>query len=597
MQETQAPSFRQYWALLSDYLRPQKGRVAGLVLLALVSIGLRLANPQIVRYFLDAAESGDGLQRLFGAAGLFMGIALVRQVIQIGLTYYGETVAWSATNALRADLALHCLRLDMSFHKQYKPGELIERVDGDVNQLANFFSLLVVRLGGNLLLVLGVLVLLWVQDWRFGLPLSIIAVLGLLVLNRLNKLTIPRWQAFREVEAKLFGFLEEWLNGTEEIQTSGAKPYIMLRLFQSLRARWQAIFKAMRIQVLVAVFPLNVFALAYVAAHVVGNAGFLEGRITIGALYVIFYYIDVMKEPLWEILHQVEDLQRATASINRIAELRAIQPTIRDGAGVQFPGQALGVQFDAVTFHYEDDLSTRILDEVSFDLAPGKVLGVLGRTGSGKSTLTRLILRFYDPTSGTIRIGSPHSSLNGGQMHDIRQARQADLRRSVSMVTQEVQLFQTTVRNNLTLFDERIPDERIVQVIDSVGLGNWFAALPKGLDTLLEQDNTGLSAGEAQLLAFGRVFLTNPGLVILDEASSRLDPHTERLVERAVDQLLSSRTGIIIAHRLATVQRADEILILDDGRIAEYGVRSQLVSDPNSIFSTLLRTGLEEALT
>ncbi len=597
MQETQAPSFRQYWSLLSDYLRPQKGRVTGLVLLALGSIGLRLANPQIVRRFLDAAETGEGLDRLFGAAALFMGIALVRQVVQIVVTYLGETVAWSATNALRADLALHCLKLDMSFHKQHKPGELIERVDGDVNQLANFFSLLVVRLGGNLLLVLGVLVLLWVQDWRFGLPLSIIAVLGLLALNRLNKLTIPRWQAFREVEAKLFGFLEEWLNGTEEIQTNGAKPFIMLRLFQSLRARWQAVFKAMRVQVLVAVFPLNVFALAYVAAHIVGTSGFLEGRITIGALYVIFYYIDVMKEPLWEILQQVEDLQRATASINRIAELRQIRPTIQDGAGVEFPQEALGVHFDAVTFHYEDDLSTKILDEITFQLEPGKVLGVLGRTGSGKSTLTRLILRFYDPTSGTIRVGSPNSSLNGGQMHDIRQARQADLRRSVSMVTQEVQLFQTTVRNNLTLFDDSIPEERILQVIDSVGLGSWFSALPKGLDSILEQDNTGLSAGEAQLLAFGRVFLTNPGLVILDEASSRLDPHTERLIERAVDQLLENRTGIIIAHRLATVQRADEILILDDGRIAESGRRTDLIRDPNSIFSTLLRTGLQEALT
>jgi ATP-binding cassette subfamily B protein len=485
----------------------------------------------------------------------------------------------------------------MSFHKQYKPGELIERVDGDVNQLANFFSLLVVRLGGNLLLVVGILVLLWVQDWRFGLPLTFVAILGLLALNRLNTLTVPRWQAFREVEAKLFGYLEEWLNGTEEIQTSGAKPYIMLRLFQALRARWQQIFKAMRIQVLVADLPLNVFALAYVAAHLVGNASFVQGRITIGALYLIFYYIDVMKEPLWDILHQIEDLQRASASINRIAELKAVQPTIQDGPGIHFPQEALGVKFENVTFHYEDDLSTAILKGINFHLEPGQILGVLGRTGSGKSTLTRLILRFYDPTSGTICIGSPNSSVNGGDMHDIRQARQEDLRKSVSMVTQEVQLFQTTVRNNLTLFDDSIEDHRILEVIEAVGLGKWFGSLSKGLDSDLEEDNTGLSAGEAQLLAFGRVFLTNPGLIILDEASSRLDPYTERLVESAVDRLLTNRTGIIIAHRLATVQRADEILILDDGRIAEYGKRSDLVADPNSLFSNLLQTGLEEALT
>jgi len=597
MEEPQRPSFRQYWNLFADYLKPQKGRMVLLGVLALGSIGLQLANPQIVRQFLDTAETGSGFDRLIGAASLFMGIALLRQVVQLGVTYVGENVAWTATNSLRADLALHCLKLDMSFHKQYKPGELIERVDGDVNQLANFFSQLVLRLGGNLLLVLGVLIIFWLQDWRFGLSLTVVALIGLLALSTLNKITIPRWQVVREVEAKLFGFLEEWLNGTEEIQTSGAKPYIMLQLYRAMRQRWQKIFAAMRIEVLVAALPLNIFALAYVAAHLIGNTSFMQGRMTIGALYLVFYYLDVMKEPLWDIIHQIEDLQRASASINRITELRQIQPSIRDGQGVEFPQEALGVKFEDVTFHYEDDLSTKILDGITFHLEPGKVLGLLGRTGSGKSTLTRLIVRFYDPTSGTIRVGSPNSSVNGSQMYDIRHARQKDLRRSVSMVTQEVQLFQTTVRNNLTLFDESIEDARILQVVEAVGLGKWFAALPNGLDTSLDQESTGLSAGEAQLLAFGRVFLTNPGLVILDEASSRLDPATERLVESAVDQLLSSRTGIIIAHRLATVQRADEIMILDDGRLAEYGRRTDLLNDPDSIFFNLLQTGMEEALT
>ena len=596
MERAKRPSFKQYWELLSDYLKPQKGRMILLGFLATSSIGLQLANPQIVRVFLDSAETGDGLDRLMGAAALFMGVALVRQVVQIAVTFVGENVAWTATNALRADLALHCLKLDMSFHKQYKPGELIERVDGDVNQLANFFSQLVIRLGGNLLLVIGVLTLLWIQDWRFGISITIAAVLGVLALNQLNKITIPRWQIVREVNAKLFGFLEEWLNGTEEIQTSGAKPYIMLRLYQAMRQRWQKIFSAMRIQVFVAALPLNVFALAYVAAHLIGNLNYVENRITVGALYLIFYYIDVMKDPLWDIIHQIEDLQQATASINRITELRQVQSTIREGQGVNFPQGALGVTFDHVTFHYADDLNTKILDDIDFNLAPGKVLGLLGRTGSGKSTLTRLILRFYDPSSGIIRIGSTTTSNNGNQPYDIRQARQEELRRSVSMVTQEVQLFHTTVRRNITLFDETIEDERILKVIDSVGLRKWLNSLPKGLDTTLEQDSAGLSAGEAQLLAFGRVFLTNPGLVILDEASSRLDPATERLVETAVDQLLDNRTGIIIAHRLATVQRADEIMILDDGRIAEYGSREDLLNDPSSLFYKLLQTGLEEAL-
>lgn len=587
---------KQYWTLLIDYLKPQALRVVLLCTLLFTSIGLALINPQIVRHYLDAVEKGNALNSLMGAAGLFMGIAVLNQIVNIAVTYIGENLAWTATNNLRADLALHCLKLDMSFHKQYKPGELIERVDGDVNQLANFFSQLVIRLGGNLLLVLGVLILLGMQDWRLGVAIMLVAVLGVVILRRLNKITVPRWQLVREVEARLFGFLEEWLNGTEEIRSSGAESYIMVRLYQALRQRYQKMLSAMRIQVLVADLPLGVFALAYSVAHIFGYTLFRDGILSIGGVYLIFYYLRILEEPLWDILHQVEDLQRATASINRISELRQVQPTIHDGRGVDFPLGPFSVIFEHVTFHYEDDQETNVLEDISLDLKPGTKLGLLGRTGSGKSTLTKLIFRFYDPSSGSIRLGGKFSGDGQSATFDIREARQADLRQKIGMVTQDVQLFHATLRQNLTLFNDSIPDKRIIQALEEIGLGNWLAGLPEGLDTHLDSTRSGLSAGEAQLLAFTRVFLTNPGLVILDEASSRLDPATEQLIERAVGKLLHNRTAIIIAHRLGTVQRADEILILDNGAIAEYGPRVDLVEDPDSLFSRLLQTGLQEAL-
>ena len=171
-----------------------------------------------------------------------------------------------------------------------------------------------------------------------------------------------------------------------------------------------------------------------------------------------------------------------------------------------------------------------------------------------------------------------------------------NLREHVGMVTQEVQLFHATLRDNLTLFDEHIPDDRILEAIAALGLRPWYDALPSGLDSMLASGGGGLSAGEAQLLAFTRIFLRDPGLVILDEASSRLDPATEQLIERAVEKLLVNRTGIIIAHRLHTVYRADEILILEDGVAAEHGAREQLMRDPHSRFASLLRTGLEQTL-
>jgi ATP-binding cassette subfamily B protein len=214
------------------------------------------------------------------------------------------------------------------------------------------------------------------------------------------------------------------------------------------------------------------------------------------------------------------------------------------------------------------------------------VLGLLGRTGSGKTTLARLIFRLYDPKAGCIEVNN----------EDVRNAQLETLRRNIAIVTQDVQLFRASVRDNLTFFDRSICDEQILATLEELELGEWYRSLPQGLDTGLDTGSRSLSAGEAQLLAFTRVFLRNPGLIILDEASSRLDPATEQRLERAIDKLLRDRTAIIIAHRLGTVHRANEIMILESGSVAEYGDRQLLAADPGSRFYQLLQTGLEEVL-
>jgi ATP-binding cassette subfamily B protein len=234
-----------------------------------------------------------------------------------------------------------------------------------------------------------------------------------------------------------------------------------------------------------------------------------------------------------------------------------------------------------------------VLCNVSFRLPPGTVLGLLGRTGSGKTTLTRLLFRFYDPDQGSVLLGGDGAE---GGLVDLRRVPLPELRRRVGMVTQNVQLFHASVRDNLTFFDRSIPDSRIWQVVEELGLDTWVRSLPRGLDSILESGGGGLSAGEAQLLAFTRIFLEDPGLVILDEASSRLDPATEHLTERAVDRLVQGRTAIIVAHRLGTVQRAGRILILEDGEVVEYGMRAALAADPGSRLHRLLQTGMEEVL-
>jgi ABC-type multidrug transport system fused ATPase/permease subunit len=216
-------------ALLLTYLRPQAPWVAALGALLLGSIGLQLAAPLVLRGFIDAAtggapQTGPGLT---GRAALFMGVAVAQQVLALGATFVGERVGWTATNRLRVDLARHCLRLDLGFHKRRTPGELIERIDGDVTELANFFSLFVLEIVANVLLLAGVLVALWLAAWPVALPCSVFVVLALAALFGIQGLPVPYWRAFRQVSAELFGFLEERLGGTEDIRASGAVPYVL----------------------------------------------------------------------------------------------------------------------------------------------------------------------------------------------------------------------------------------------------------------------------------------------------------------------------------------------------------------------------------
>ena len=282
--------------------------------------------------------------------------------------------------------------------------------------------------------------------------------------------------------------------------------------------------------------------------------------------------------------HEIESFQTIGACVERLTEFKAFKREVRNEAGLDVESHPIQLTFSDVTFSYNGD--DAVLTRLSFDLQSGSVLGLLGRTGSGKTTIGRLIFRLYDVNDGQIKMNGTH----------INNLHLDSLRRNVAIVTQDVQLFKASIRENLTFFDRTISDEKIISTLEELELGDWYASLPQGLDSVLETGSRSLSAGEAQLLAFTRVFLKNPGLVILDEASSRLDPATEVKLERAIDKLLKNRTAIIIAHKLDTSQRADDILILERGNVLEYGNRKQLASDSTSRFHQLLQTGMEEVL-
>ena len=574
---------RRYAELLGHYMKPHWRRVALLALCIFASIGMNLLMPQIIRYFIDAAKTSGAIENMTKAAGLYLAIGFARQFVFLASSYLGQDVGWRVTNRMRGDLADHCLRLDMGFHHQRTPGAMVERVDGDTTALANFFSDFVVYVLGSMIFLLGVLVLLFREDWRIGLVMSVFTLVAFAVYNLTRSMAVPHYTAEREGYSRLYGFLEERLTGIEDIRTNGATDYILGRFFDVNRDTYGRVLRSEKMGAILRSVTTVLFTIGHALAMGVGIWLYDPEVFSIGAVYLVLHYTSMLRMPLFMISRQINELQKATAGLKRIEALQRTQSQIVDGDEDLPPSGALAVDFAGVSFSYFQ--GEPVLQGIDLHLQPGRVLGLLGRTGSGKTTLTRLLFRFYDVDEGLIRVG--------GQ--PVRQVRTAQLRQRVGMVTQDVQIFNATVRENLTLFDPDIADGRILAAIEELGLNPWFESLEEGLDTVIA--NGSLSAGESQLLAFSRVFLKDPGIVILDEPSSRLDPATEAQIDQAVRQLLVGRTAIIIAHHLGTVERVDDIAILAEGRIEEYGAREELVQDPESRFTRLLAAGLEGYIT
>lgn len=574
----------RYYDLLFEYIRPQMRRFVLLTVVLLTSIGLQIYIPQITRNFIDLATAGAELSILIRAALTFIGMAILQQLFGIGAVYLGENVAWVATNQLREKLTLHSLQLDMRFHNNTNPGAMIERIDGDISLLSSFFSQLVIRIFGNIVLLFGIIAVLFHEDWRLGLAFGIFALIMLGILNWIRNIAIEAQKAFREAQTDLFGFIEEHLAGTEDIRSSGAVNFVINQLYKLQYVVKRTQQNAWQRFIIIHSSAGLMMAVGGGIALYSSYSLFQSGLLTVGTVYLVVNYYTLLGRPIRELSQQVESLQNVGASMERIEELLAEKSQIVDGIGTEIPSGALHLSFDNIVFGYSVD--EPVLKGISFELEPNKILGLLGRTGSGKTTIARLLFHLYEQQSGTIK-------LNG---IDIREAKLAQLRQSVAMVTQDVQLFEATVRDNLTFFDHSVSDERLMEVIEALELKSWIHSLPNGLDTWLETGGRSLSAGEAQLLAFTRIFLRDPGLVILDEASSRLDPATENIIERAISRLLENRTGIIIAHRLGTIERADQILIIEDGEVIEQGERIILAQNTQTQFHHLLQTGLEEVL-
>ncbi len=577
-------SVAAYRGLLSTYLRPHARLVGGLAALLLASIAVQVLSPQLLGVFIDSAMHGGFQPDLLLIAAAFLAASLVQQALLIGATYLSERVAWTATNALRADLAAHALSLDPGFHATHTPGELIERIDGDVTNIASFFSQFVIQVVGNLLLLLGILVMLWTSfDARVGAVLTLFAAVALAIMLGTRAVAVPYWVTFREASANLFGFIEEHLVGLEDLASLGAGPHVLNRLGVHARERLRAARLARLLSSIPWGMPMILSSVGIGLSYGLSVIPVQAGELTIGGAFTLYFYSQLLLLPLMRISSQLEEFQRAGAGVVRVQQLRSWRSTMTDPPNPRrLPDGPLSAELAHVDFAYRAD--ELVLHQVSFTIEPGRTLGIVGRTGSGKTTITRLLVRLWDPKRGEVRVGGV----------DVHELNRKTLRRRVGLVIQQPHLFGATLHDNLTLFDASVSDRRVLEALEQLGIAEWALALPDGLHTRIGPGGRGVSAGEAQLLGLVRAFLADPSLVILDEPSSRMDQATERLVNRAVRGLLRERTGLIVAHRLATLDHVDAVVVLEEGRVVEHGPRAILANDPASRFAALLQIGLAQ---
>ena len=585
------PSLAVYRGFLARYLADCRGQVALLAVLLLAHTAAGVYAPQLLRGIVDELTARGASAALAHAAAWFLAVAAARQLTRGAAAVIGENVSWVATNRVRTDLVRHTLRLDPGFVDRYPPGAMLERIDGDANQLAAFFSQFSLRLLAAALLLTGILVALSIEDWKLCLALFLFAVAVTAILLKLRSFGVPYYERLREASADLHGFVEERLAAIEEIKALGALVHTLRRMTGLIGAQVRHAKRAYSLGTLVWPLVNVVMGIGTGLVMAWGGALALRGDMTLGTLYLMFSYINLLFWPFEDLAHQMEELQKAGGNVVRIQRLLEERSSLADGTRETFPQRPASIALEQVNFRYpaaaEAEEAELVLRDLSLTIAPGRTLGILGRTGSGKTTIMRLLARLYDPQAGRVTVDGV----------DLREFRLREVRTRIAVVTQEVQFFGATIRDNLALFDAAVDDRRIESALERLHLLRWLAAQPDGLDTVLASARLALSAGEAQRLALARVLLRDPDIVILDEAAARLDPVSEHEVEEALAALLAGRTGVVIAHRPRSVEKVDDVLILEGGRMVEYGPRQTLLADPGSRLHGLLALGAAAGVT
>lgn len=552
---------------LVKYIRPRLGRVILAVVLSIILSGLMLAPSVMLKYVVDDYILPGQMSGVWLIAGAFMLILILTYIIESYTFYEIQKIGQESIRDLRMDLFRHLEHQSLGFFDKKAVGWLVTRMTSDVNVLHELFAQGVVGIFQQMFTLVGILAVLLYFNVYLTLWTMIIVPLVMLlswffrrrirVSYRLTRLRLSRLNT--HVQENVTGMRTVQANTQEERQH---RRFLELNdLYRD--AHYQTVFAFSIFFPMIEI--ISVIAMSLIIWQ--GGGQFMKGAITVGELIMFFTLLDRFFMPIRDLSEKYNLVQAAIAAAERLFKLLDTKPAIQDPEQPkEWPGFRHSIEFRDVWFAYKDE--DWVLRGVSFKIERGQNVAIVGPTGSGKTTLMSLLCRFYDIQKGQILIDGV----------DLREMKQDDFRRHIAIVLQDVFLFNGSVEQNIRLGEKSIDDERIREVAKAVGAHPFIERLPRGYETGVMERGATLSVGQKQLLSFARALAFDPDILILDEATSSIDTETEQLIQEAVGRISSGRTALIIAHRLSTIQRADKILVIHHGHLAEEGNHQELLA-------------------
>lgn len=552
---------------LLTYLLSYKKQVFIVFLIMAYCVTVSIINP----LFIQSAVDDYITKKDFWGLGKLIGIALFVNIVWILLVKLRMHIMAKVTNnaikTIREELFNHLQKLDFKFFDSRPTGKILSRVISDVNALKGVLEKLVLTLIPDAIMLIAIVTVMLIKDFR--LALAAMAGLPLLIVSlvTLENLCHKNWKAVRKKSSNVSAFVHEEIAGIRIVKSYNAEGETLETFDGLLNEHKESFLKAVKINDLYNPFieigwALSSFTMYYVGIKVIGI-----DNLSIGILLAFGSYIGLFWQPIANLGDFYNQLISNVAAAERVFEVMDTPPEIKDADGVtEMPDIKGEVTFDNVSFSYEDGVP--VLKDVSFDIKPGEMIALVGPTGAGKTTVVNLISRFYDAESGKVLIDG----------HDVKDVTIESLRHQMGIMTQDNFLFSGTIRDNIRYGKLDATDEEIEAAAKTVNAHDFIMKLEKGYDTELAERGSGLSVGQRQLIAFARTILSDPKILILDEATSSIDTKSELMVQAGIAAILKNRTSFVIAHRLSTIRRADRIFVVDDGRIVEEGTHEELLA-------------------